>query len=43
MSLAFEGANAKTIAKDGRSTIAQARDKSMREFCVMVGVTDTVI
>lgn len=41
--LLLKGANANTIAKDGRSAVAQAKDKSMREFCVMVGVTDTVI
>jgi ankyrin repeat protein len=41
--LLLKGANANTIAKDGRSAIAQAKNKSMREFCVMVGVTDTVI
>ena len=41
--LLLKGANANTIAKDGRNAIAQAEEKNMREFCVMAGVTDTVI
>lgn len=41
--LLLKGADANAIARDGRSVIAQAKAKNMREFSAMVATNDTVI